>query len=49
MYIDPRKVDGEEAFVALPKYEAYARMKRYVGNYKHELKCLDDEASPPRS
>ena len=48
-YIDPRKVDGEAAFAALPKYEAYARMKRYVGNYKHELKCLDDEASPPRS
>ena len=45
-YIDPRKVDGEAAFAALPKYEAYARMRRYVGNYKHELKRLDDEASP---
>ena len=44
-YIDPRKVDGEAAFAALPKYEAYARMERYVGNYKHELKCLNDEAS----
>lgn len=43
--IDPRKLDGEAAFEALPKYEAFSRMKRYVRYYEYGIERHADADS----
>ena len=45
LIVDPRMIDGDAAFNALPKYEAFARMKRYTRFYEGQLERLRIESN----